>query len=195
LTQIPLELFFYRRQRINRVLKNLNNEIPGLVTTVSSYDDSEVNEYFPPKYIKKAENTVIPFKWLFVFENDFRDLCRNVLGKKFNLDDEEIFEKLKIKEDEAGTIKKRIKGEEASLSSSREKSDVLDFFTLPELKNLVVNNWDFFEEDFPRGKKFVDSIINQLNRHRISVAHFFELDELDIRDLENRLLRFYRTFE
>ena len=114
LTQIPLELFFYRRQRINRVLKNLNNEIPGLVTTVSSYDDSEVNEYFPPKYIKKAENTVTPFKWLFVFENDFRDLCRNVLGKKFNLDDEEIFEKLKIKEDEAGTIKKRIKEEEAS---------------------------------------------------------------------------------
>lgn len=194
--QLPLELFFYRRQRINRVLQNLNKEIPGLVNPPLNYENSEVNEYFPPKYIQKAENTVIPFKWLFVFENDFRDLCRAVLEKKINLyDNEEIFGKLHIKEDEAGQIKKRIKGEEASLSSAREKSDVLDFFTLPELKNLIVNNWEFFEEDFPRGKKFVDSVINQLNRHRIMVAHFFELDELDIRDLENRLLRFYRTFE
>jgi len=60
---------------------------------------------------------------------------------------------------------------------------------------LIVNNWDLFQEDIPRGKRFIDSLINQLNRHQITVAHFFELDELDIKELENRLLRYYKTFE
>jgi len=196
MTEINLELFFARNHRIKNVLKNLNKEFPGLHKTKPDHTESEIYEYIPEKYLKKAENTVIPFKWLFAFENDFRELCREALQRKHDLlNDEEFFEKITIKEEESKIIQKRMKGEEASLSTSRADSDVLDFFTLPELKNLIVNNWKVFEEDIPRGKRFIDTLINQLNRHRITVAHFFELDELDIKELENRLLRYYKTFE
>ena len=196
MTQINLELFFYRRHKVANTLKKLNKDFPGLIESKPDYTDSEIYEYLPPKYIKKAENTVIPFKWLFVFENDFRELCREVLGRNYDLSNEtEFFDKVKINEEESKIIKKRMKGEEASLSTSRADSDVLDFFTLPELKNLILNNWEIFEEDIPRGKRFIDTLINQLNRPRITVAHFFELDDLDIKELENRLLRYYKTFE
>lgn len=196
MTTINLEIFFYRRQRISSTLKKLNNKFPGLVDSQANYSNSEISEYLPPKYMKKAENTIIPFKWLFTFENDFRGFCREILARNHDLMDEsKFFENVEIKEEESKIIIKRMKSEEASLSTSRSDSDVLDFFTLPELKNLLVNNWELFKDDFPRGKRFIDSLINQLNRHRVTVAHFFELDELDIKELENRLLRYYKTFE
>lgn len=193
---INLESFFFRRQRIARGLKKLDSEIQGLIQSKPDYSNSEIYEYIPSKYLNKAENMITPFKWLFVFENDFRDFCRDVLTRTIDLKKEdELFEKLTISQEDTGKIKNRIKEEAKALSTSRVNSDVLDFFTLPELKNLIVNNTEIFKEDLPRGHRFIDTLINQINRHRITVAHFFELDELDIQELENRLLRYYRTFD
>ncbi|MDH3313335.1 MAG: hypothetical protein OEM28_09360 [Nitrosopumilus sp.] len=55
MTQINLELFFSRRHRIATTLKKPNKDFPGIIESKPDYTESEIYEYLPPNYIKKAE--------------------------------------------------------------------------------------------------------------------------------------------
>lgn len=189
MAKFNLEHFFYRIGRVDRVLKNLEKEIPEINYTSTLDDGLDTELEFPTEYMIQAEKTVEPFKWLFAFENDLRQQIREVLEEKFT--DDKWFEKLTLDEETRKEILKRMKNEQDSLSSSRINSDELDFCTLPELNIVITKNWDIFKDNFPRGSRFLDNILRDINRHRITVAHFSELSNSDKQNLKDKLIRFY----
>jgi len=189
MNRLNLELFFSRIGKVDRVLKNIEKKIPDFNYTSTLVAEPESELELPTKYLVQAEKTIEPFKWLFAFENDLRQQIREVLEEKFP--DGDWLEKLELEEETKKEITKRIKNEQDSLSSSRINSDELDFCTLPEIKEIIVKNWDIFKENYPRGSRFIDNIIRDINRHRITVAHFSELSNSDKQNLKDKLIRFY----
>lgn len=186
---ITFELFFSRIGRLDRSLKNLEKEIPEFNHTEPLLNEEEFELELPSDLMLKAERTTEPFKWLFAFENDLRNQLREVLEEK--MEDEDWLNKLNLDDETRKIINQRMKNEQDSLSSSRINSDELDFCTLPELKEIIVKNWKMFEENYPRGARFLDNIIRDINRYRIIVAHFSELSKSDKQNLRDRLTRFY----
>lgn len=189
MNEINLELFFSRIGRIDRRLKTLEKEIPEIDYSSTLVNDDETELELPTKFLIEAEKTTDAFKWLFAFENDLREELREILEENFKV--KEWLEKITLDEETKKIINKRITAEQESLSSSRINSDVLDFCTLPEIKEIIVQNWDLFKENYPRGTRFTANIIRDINRYRIIVAHFSELSDADKQILKDRIIRFY----
>lgn len=189
MTQSNLERFFYRIGKTDRALRSLEKDIPEINYTTSLISEAETELELPSEYLFQADKTIEPFRWLFAFENDLRQQLREVLEERFPNDD--WFDKIKLPEETRKEISKRVKNEQDSSSSSRINSDELDFCTLPELKDIIVDNWELFKENYPRGRRFIDNILRDINRYRITVAHFSRLSDSDKQSLKDKLIRFY----
>ena len=189
MTEFNLEQFFYRIGKVDRALKNLEKEIPEINYSSTLVNELETELELPPEYLRQAEKTVESFKWLFAFENDLREQTRETLEEKYS--DGNWLEKVNLDDETKKEIGKRVKNEQDSLSSSRINSDELDFCTLPEISSIITKNWDLFKEDYPRGSRFIDNILRDINRHRVTVAHFSELSNSDKQNLKDKLIRFY----
>lgn len=132
---------------------------------------------FDEKYLKEANDNQEPYKWIYCLENDLRDKIRTALGAEPNWINESAFSK----------IKKDIEDRKQSESEARillREPDDLAYLTLGELKFIIVQKWDKFEElGIFREKKYIDRILTDINKARIVLAHNSQLQKLDLEQL------------
>ena len=117
------------------------------------------------------------FKWLYCLENDLRDKIRTALSDEPNWIDDPAF--TKMKED----VEDRKKNETESKILLRDP-DVLTYLTLGELKQVVIQKWNKFEDNgIFRERKYIDRILTDINKARIVLAHNSKLQKLDVEQL------------
>jgi len=172
---------------------NIQHAIDEIKKIEDQYDEiSNLIQFDPPekeffqydeKYLKEAYANLNPYKWFYCFENDLRDKIREVYQNNPNWLD-------KVPTGTKTEIENRMKKELKSIITLR-KSDELSYFTLGELKDLILNNWDDFEkEGMFRDKEFINRILTDLSPSRNILAHNNPLDELDVGRIESTL-RYY----
>ena len=117
------------------------------------------------------------YKWIYCLENDLRDKIRTALHDEPNWIDESGFVKIKAKVEER-------KKDEAEAKILLRDPDNLTYLTLGELKQVVIQKWQKFEENGVfREKKFIDRILTDINKARIVLAHNSKLQKLDVEQL------------
>jgi len=166
---------------LNRVEKKYD-EIKNLI----QFDPPE-KEFFQydEKYLKEAHNNLNPYKWFYCFENDLREKIRVVYDKNSKWLD-------KVPTATKTEIENRMKKELKAIISVR-KTDELAYFTLGELKDLILSNWSDFEKaGLFRDKEFINRILTDLSPSRNILAHNNPLDELDVGRIESTM-RYYGT--
>lgn len=161
-------------------IEEKNEEIVNLI----QFEPPEKNLFqYDEKYLKDAHNNINPYKWFYCFENDLRDKIRSVFKNESNWIS-------KVSPKTQNEIKQRMEKELKAIITIR-KSDELSYFTLGELKDLILSNWDDFEkEGMFRDKEFMNRILTELTPSRNILAHNNPLDELDVGRIESTL-RFY----
>jgi len=136
---------------------------------------------FDEKYIKEANDNLESYKWLYCLENDLRDKIRTALVDEPNWIDDAQFSRLKT------DVEDRKRSESGARILLREPDDLM-YLTLGELKQVVLQKWQKFEDNgIFRSKNYIDRILTDINKARIVIAHNAHLDKLDLDQLELNL--------
>lgn len=136
---------------------------------------------FDEKYLKEANDNLEPYSWLYCLENDLRDKIRTALADESNWFDDPAFTRLKTD----------VEGRKQSESEARilmRAPDDLMYLTLGELKQVITQKWQKFEDTgMFRDKRYVERILTDINKARIVVAHNSKLQKLDYDQLRLNL--------
>ncbi len=178
-----LASFMWSIQHTIDALNKIEEKYDELVNVIQ-FDPPEKNLFqYDEKYLKEANNNINPYKWFYCFENDLRDKIREVYEGNSDWIS-------KVPEKTRKDIETRM-GKELKAIITLRKSDELAYFTLGELKDLILANWDdFAKEDIFREKEFMNRILTDLTPSRNMLAHNNPLDELDMQRVESTM-RYY----
>jgi hypothetical protein len=181
--QKSLESFMWKILHTVDELQKLEEKHEELVNLIQ-FDYPERNLFqYDEKYLKEAYHNINPYKWFYCFENDLRDKIRAVFKNETNW-------LQKVPEKTRTEIQNRMEKELKAIITIR-KSDELSYFTLGELKDLILSNWDDFErEGMFRDKEFMNRVLTELTPSRNILAHNNPLDELDMQRIESTM-KFY----
>ena len=159
------------------------DEINNLVEL--SHDENSVFQ-FSDKYLKEAYDNVESYVILYCLENDLRDKIRDCLADEPNWIDDSVFDKLKK------DIQER-KTRESKAKILMRDDDNLVYMTLGELKEVILQKWNKFEQSGVfRSKSYIDRILTDINKSRIIIAHNCKLQDLDKEQL-NLNLKYYNS--
>jgi hypothetical protein len=132
---------------------------------------------FDEIYLKESNDNIESYKWIYCLENDLRDKIRTALSDEPNWIDEPGF--ARIKQD----VEDRKQSELESKILLRDP-DNLTYLTLGELKQIVMQKWQKFEDNgIFRERKYIDRILTDINKARIVLAHNSKLQKLDAEQL------------
>ncbi|WP_275154637.1 Swt1 family HEPN domain-containing protein [Elizabethkingia meningoseptica] len=100
----------------------------------------------------------------------------------------------KVKEDIRRNVETNIKREEDSAFTIRSEEKI-DYTTFGELSQIVIGNWEAFENLFRRGQKAFQKIMTNLNQLRGPIAHCCPLAEDEVVRLELTVKDWFRLME
>lgn len=132
---------------------------------------------FDEKYLKESNDNLESYKWIYCLENDLRDKIRTALQDEPNWIDDAAFSRMKLDVEDR-------KQKEADAKILLRDPDNLTYLTLGELKQIVIQKWQKFEDNgIFREKKYIDRILTDINKARIVLAHNSKLQKLDVEQL------------
>ena len=168
---------------LNSFMRKIQHSINDLIQTEKNID--EINNLvelsraensvfqFSDKYLKEAYDNVESYVILYCLENDLRDKIRDCLANESNWIDGSEFKKLRE------SIQERKTKEYKTKISMRDDDDLV-YMTLGELKEVILQKWDKFEQSGVfRSKPYIDRILTDINKSRIIIAHNCKLQDLD----------------
>ena len=177
-----LRIFRSKFESLENQLKSIEIDkgIPISHTKTLISPEHEIPFDFDQKYLNEAEKMQEVYKWIYCFENDLRDRIRSTLSQITD------WWKTRIPESIRKDVEENKKKEQGSIIIMRPAPDDLVYATLPQLKEIIQENWDLFETEFQH-KAWIRRVIDEVNTARVVVGHNARLNDLDIERLRNTL--------
>jgi hypothetical protein len=158
-----------RSGRKNRRMLDLDDEEIANSLALDSLDDI---------HVANAKSMSIVYMAIAAFESSVRSLVRKTLIEKYK---EEWWEK-GASNGVRERAKKRMEDEQNAKWHSQRGQDALNYTTFGDLKNIMQNNWDSFE-DLIGNLAWASSIFEVIERSRNVIMHSVSLEREDIERL------------
>lgn len=158
-----------RQGRQNRRLMNVADEEIARALSLDVLDDL---------HVANARATAVAYTAVAAFENSVRALVAKTLIEKFS---EEWWEKgasSNIRE----RAQKRLEDEQVAKWHAQRGQDPINYTTFGDLKNIMQNNWDAFE-DLIGSLPWASGIFDVIERSRNVIMHSGMLEREDIERL------------
>lgn len=111
------------------------------------------------------------YQMFYCLEKSIRALISSTMQKQYGSN---WYEKLDYKTKQ--NIERNLDFEFQTPHAKRSEEKI-DYTTFGDLKNIILNNWEIFEQHFSRSKFVVGDVLNKLNRIRGPIAHCTQLSE------------------
>lgn len=183
--EFQLDLFLSRVQRIQNDILDLEHLGYSIDNLQKETKTIEILQSFPEDLLKESIDMSDCYQILYCFENDLRKVINDVMYESIGSDWWKNCVRQSIKDD----VKRNQTAEQNSVYYGR-IDDPLYFTTLGDLKEIVTDNYEHFENYF-RSKRFVDELLFQINRLRVVVGHNCMLEDMDINTLKQHIERWY----
>jgi hypothetical protein len=144
---------------------------------------------FGAEYRKEASMMAIHYEVFYCLEKSIRRLVVETMEEKYGFNWWD-----RVKEDIRKNVDENIKKEEDSGFTIRSESKI-DYTTFGELSQIVIGNWDSFENLFKRGQRAFQKIMSNLNQLRGPIAHCCPLADDEIVRLELTVKDWFRLME
>lgn len=145
---------------------------------------------FATELRREAKSMSKHYEVFYCLEKSVRSLISELMEEIYGSDwwEEKVGEAIK------NNVKSNIKREEDSGFTIR-SDEKIDYTTFGELSQIVISNWEAFEELFKRGKRSFQKIMTHLNQLRGPIAHCCPLAEDEIVRLELTVKDWFRLME
>ena len=183
--EFQLDLFLSRVQRMQNDILDLEHLGYSIDNLQRETKTLEILQSFPEDLLKESMDMSDCYQILYCFENDLRKVISDVMLESIGSDWWEQCVRQSIRDD----VKRNQTAEQNSVYYGR-IDDPLYFTTLGDLKEIVTENYEYFENYF-RSKRFVDELLFQINRLRVVVGHNCMLENMDIKTLKQNIERWY----
>ena len=183
--EFQLDLFLSRMQRMQNDILDLEHLGYSIDNLQRETKTLEILQSFPEDLLKESMDMSDCYQILYCFENDLRKVINDVMLESIGSDWWNQCVRQSIRDD----VKRNQTAEQNSVYYGR-IDDPLYFTTLGDLKEIVTENYEYFENYF-RSKRFVDELLFQINRLRIVVGHNCMLENMDIETLKQNIARWY----
>jgi len=144
---------------------------------------------FNSDYRKEARMMAQHYEVFYCLEKSIRSLVVELMFEKYG---ESWWDK--VKEEIRKSVDLNIKREEESGFTIRSEEKI-DYTTFGELSQIVIGNWEAFENLFKRGQRSFQKIMTNLNQLRGPIAHCCPLAEDEIVRLELTVKDWFRIME
>jgi len=144
---------------------------------------------FNSDYRKEARMMAQHYEVFYCLEKSIRNLVVQLMYEKYGTDWWN-----KVKEEIRKSVDLNIKREEESGFTIRSEEKI-DYTTFGELSQIVIGNWEAFENLFKRGQRSFQKIMTNLNQLRGPIAHCCPLAEDEIVRLELTVKDWFRIME
>lgn len=178
-----IDLFFTNSYRMQNEIIDQGIEIDNLQDEKQT---DTILKQFDRDLIQQSKDMADCYQILYCFENDLRITINEVMCEKYG-NNWWIRDKI-VRDNVKDEVKSKKEKEMDSIFFSR--SDPIYFTTLSQLGELVSDNFSDFK-DLYRSKRFVTSLLFQINRLRINIAHNHPLAKADIGMLKDHIERWY----
>jgi len=155
--------------RQNRRLLNISDEEIAKALSIEVLDDV---------HVANARQTAVVYAAIAAFENGVRELVSKTLMEKFQADWWEQGVSNGIRE----RAQKRIEDEQHAKWHAQRGQDPINYTTFGDLKNIMQNNWDAFE-DLVGSLQWAAGIFDVIERSRNVIMHSGSLEREDIERL------------
>ena len=172
-TSYEVELFFFRAQKLQNSIHDLSQYGFSIANFQKPTDISKLLQNYPHESISESERMSKCYQIIYCLENEIRKIVKDVLYESHGNDWWGKCVTKNIQE----SVQKRQSEDKASFYYDR--GDPLILTTLGELKEIIQNNYKYFESQF-RDKIFVTRILHEINRLRIITYHNSPLENNDI---------------
>lgn len=183
--EFQVDLFLSRAQRIQNDISNLSD----LGFSIDNFQDEtktmDILQSFPENLLHESTDMSDCYQILYCFENDLRKVINDVMNESVGSDWWAKCVRQSIRDD----VTRNRTAEQNSVYYGR-IDDPLYFTTLGDLKEIIIENYDHFENHF-RSKRFVDELLFQINRLRVVIGHNCMLDDMDVTTLKQYVERWY----
>lgn len=144
---------------------------------------------FNSEYRKEAKMMAQHYEVFYCLEKSIRSLVVELMFEKYG---DNWWDR--VKEEIRKNVDLNIKREEESGFTIRSEEKI-DYTTFGELSQIVIGNWEAFENLFKRGQRSFQKIMTNLNQLRGPIAHCCPLAEDEIVRLELTVKDWFRIME
>ncbi|MFV8370742.1 Swt1 family HEPN domain-containing protein [Flavobacterium sp. LB2R40] len=144
---------------------------------------------FGSDYRKEAKEMAKHYEVFYCLEKSIRSLVVELMEEKYGI---EWWNN--VKEEIKKNVESNMKREEESGFTIRSEEKI-DYTTFGELSQIVIGNWEAFENLFKRGQRAFQKIMTNLNQLRGPIAHCCPLAEDEVVRLELTVKDWFRLME
>ncbi|HAY3561575.1 hypothetical protein KRE40_07270 [Elizabethkingia meningoseptica] len=190
-TLSKIKLFALANSLAENELDKIENDLDIDLGRVEKKEIQYKNFYlqFNSEYRKEAREMAKHYEVFYCLEKSIRSLVVELMEEKYGNNWWD-----KVKEDIRRNVETNIKREEDSAFTIRSEEKI-DYTTFGELSQIVIGNWEAFENLFRRGQKAFQKIMTNLNQLRGPIAHCCPLAEDEVVRLELTVKDWFRLME
>ena len=186
-----IKLFALANSLAENELDKIENELDLNLGRIEKKEVQAKSYYlqFNSDYRKEARMMAQHYEVFYCLEKSIRSLVVELMFEKYG---ENWWDR--VKEEIRKSVDSNIKREEESGFTIRSEEKI-DYTTFGELSQIVIGNWEAFENLFKRGQRSFQKIMTNLNQLRGPIAHCCPLAEDEIVRLELTVKDWFRIME
>lgn len=186
-----IKLFALANSLAENELDKIENEFDLDLGRIAKKEVQAKSYYlqFNSEYRKEAKMMAQHYEVFYCLEKSIRSLVVELMFEKYG---DNWWDR--VKEEIRKNVDLNIKREEESGFTIRSEEKI-DYTTFGELSQIVIGNWEAFENLFKRGQRSFQKIMTNLNQLRGPIAHCCPLAEDEIVRLELTVKDWFRIME